>query len=127
VSQPDPTPAWLVSPLSWLALFLLGLVSWFGRREMKRIDEALEESEKAAKAHAERIIALEESRVSRDDLDELRESLTASIINGVERLEKGVDRRHQEHREDREAFRKELRESLDTIHARVDELWSRKS
>lgn len=84
---------------------LVGLLGWIGRRELKR-------AEMTQQDHASRIGVLEKDRVTRDDFDELRSSLTASITGGYERLENSVEKRHQENRDDMTELRADVRTLL---------------
>lgn len=77
---------------------IVGLLGWGGKRALQRQAE-----------HQQRIEALERDRVSRDDFDELRSSLTASISVGIERLENSVEKRHRENRDDLAEIRADVR------------------
>lgn len=69
---------------------------------------------KRVSSHSRRILELEQSAVTRDDFDELRASLTASIVGAHDRMEGSLQRLHDENRS-----------TLDRIHSRVDDLWKR--
>lgn len=58
----------------WALGAWLTVLSWVGVRQVSRIDE------------------LEKDRVTRNDFDELRHSLTASITNAQERTEARLDK-----------------------------------
>lgn len=95
---------WKTVAISLLGI-LMGLLGWIGRRELKRAEVTQQD-------HASRLGVLERDRVSRDDFDELRSSLTASITVGVERLENSVEKRHQENRDDMTELRADVRTLL---------------
>lgn len=63
---------------------LLAVLGFFGLRAVKRIDDAQSD-------HGKRIAALERGTVTRQDFDELRGSLTASITNAGMRMEAKLD------------------------------------
>ena len=95
MTQPDNT-SWLQD--GWKvaqALFggIVGIVVGIAKRESNRIDKAL-------RSHSDKLDDLQSNRVTREDFDELRESLTATVVNSYERLEKISDRRHEENRGD---------------------------
>ncbi len=60
---------------------LLALIAWLLRRGVGKVD-----------GHEARIAGLEKDRVTRDDLDELRASLTATVAHAQERTETRLDR-----------------------------------
>lgn len=67
-----------------LVLAVLGLLRWLGVREVNRVDKAIED-------HEERLGVLEKDHITREDFDELRSSLTATITNTAERAENRLD------------------------------------
>lgn len=86
---------------------VVSMLTWFGRREVKRNDDW-------HKKHEERLEVLESKPqgVTIDVIDELRSSMNASMINLSERIERGMDRMHDQNTQ-----------TLDRIHQRVDDLW----
>lgn len=64
-----------------LIALLLGVIAYGLRRFIATQD-----------AHGERLNALEADRVTRDDFDELRHSLTATATHNQERTESRLDR-----------------------------------
>jgi hypothetical protein len=60
---------------------LVGLAAWLLRRFVGGVD-----------SHERRIGALEQDRVTREDFDELRASLTATAAHNQERTETRMDR-----------------------------------
>ena len=76
---------WMQHLPAGVAAVLLGVVGWFTKREAVRVEGRLN-------SHAERLRELEADRVTRDDIDELRASLTASINLGVQRVETSINR-----------------------------------
>lgn len=88
----------------WLVGGYVTLLTWLGRRETHRIDE-----------HDIRLRALESDRVTHDDIDELRQSFMASLLNLGERIETQARDMHAENRE-----------TMGRIHERVDALWERR-
>lgn len=85
------------------------LLSWIGKRELKRSDERMKTMEKVLASNSATIAAIKEASMCKDDLDELRTSVTASINLGVQLLRDDVERRHVENREDIKELRQELR------------------
>ena len=83
-------------------------VKWLVGREIDSKEDELAD-------HEERLRRLEDSRVTRNDMDELRLSLMASIANMGERAEKISNQRHEENRE-----------TLSHVLQRVDSLWDRR-
>lgn len=74
-----------------IATAFVAVVGFFGRRELKRIDGAhASNSDEIGKLDT-RVGALERFSVTRQDFDELRGSLTASIVNVGVRLENRID------------------------------------
>lgn len=104
MTQPDNT-SWLGWVVSAVVGGLTGALAWFGRRELKRFDSRLDE-------HADQLLDLQQDRIRRADLDELRESLNATVKNSYEMTERNVERRHTEHREDAAELRGMLQEIL---------------
>lgn len=96
----------------WLLGGYVTLLTWLGKRAADHVDD-----------HEIRIRTLETNRVTHADIDELRQSLTASIVNACERLEK----QGRETREERQQMHIENQESIGRIHERVDALWERRS
>lgn len=83
----------------------MGLAAWLGRREIKRNDDDHDD-------YDVRIKEVEKRHVSRDDFDELRSSMTASMVNLSERMENNMNRMHDQNSD-----------TLNRIHTRVDDLW----
>jgi hypothetical protein len=72
---------WLLDHLpEWIAGALVGIAAWFAQRAISKVD-----------AQEERIAALERKTVTKDDFDELRESMTSTFVNGMQRLEMRQD------------------------------------
>jgi hypothetical protein len=90
--------------IEWLLGGYVAIMTWLGKREVRRVDD-----------HDIRIRTLESNRVTHDDIDELRQSLTASMVNVCERLENQTRTMHEENRE-----------TMERIHERVDGLWERR-
>lgn len=95
------------SPIESLVVLILGglmsLVNFLLRREVKRIDDSLANAQKE-------INDLKQNRVMKVDVDELRDSMVASINNAFHRIEnqiqttaadteKRTDEMHEENRE----------------------------
>jgi hypothetical protein len=59
-----------------IAAFLATLVGWLAQRAIAKVD-----------AQEDRIAALERKTVTKDDFDELRESMNATFVGGMQRLE----------------------------------------
>ena len=64
----------------WFFAAFGGIVLWLANRSIKKVD-ALEE----------RCAALERKTVTKDDFDELRESMNSTFVNGMQRLEMRQD------------------------------------
>lgn len=61
--------------------FILAIVGWFAQRAIAKVD-----------AHEARIASLERVTVTKDDFDELRESVVAQIANNQTRTEDRLER-----------------------------------
>lgn len=71
---------WLAAHLpESVAALLAVLTGWFTQRGNR------------IRSHARRISKLESDRVTREDFDELRESMNATFTNGIERVERRTD------------------------------------
>lgn len=86
-------------------LGLLAIARYLGLRAINRIDNI-------ADKHEERLRNLETNHITHDDFDELRSSMTASMTNMSNRLERSLDRMHGQNTG-----------TLDRINTRVDDLW----
>lgn len=93
---------------------MTGLLTFFSRRELKRNDERHEEAKALHDAHELRLRELEVVTVTRDDFDELRSSMMASMVNLSSTINANMNRMHDENVG-----------TLNRIHARVDDLWKR--
>jgi hypothetical protein len=62
-------------PESFVGL-IVTVMGWLAQRAIAKVD-----------AQEERIAALERKTVTKDDFDELRESMNATFLNGMQRLE----------------------------------------
>jgi CTP:molybdopterin cytidylyltransferase MocA len=72
---------WLIAHLpDPILTAVFAVVGWWMQRKVAR-SEALEA----------RVAALEQQRVTKDDFDELRESMNATFTNGIERVERRTD------------------------------------
>lgn len=89
----------------WLLGLYVALLTALGKRTVNRTDE-----------HDVRLRALESSSVTHKDIDELRCSLTASIVNVGLRAEASV----REQREDRLSNHKENQAFLERISDKID-------
>lgn len=117
VTQPPETPLWFYGWKVFQAIgaVLIAMFVWLVKREIKRVDDTLHE-------HAGKIGELQLNRVTKDDMDELRASLTATVTNGFQLLDRRVDVRHEEHLE---RYR-EGRDDMQYIRERLDRLLDRK-
>lgn len=88
-----------------LVATMTGLLTFFSRRELKRNDDR-------HLAHEQRLKQLEGEVITKNDFDELRSSMTASMTN----LADGIDRRMS-------SMHTENVDTLNRIHTRVDDLW----
>lgn len=95
---------------------MTGLLTFFGRREIKRNDDWHKKHEARYDDHEDRIDELEADRVTRDDFDELRHSMMASFENMANRFETKVDSMHGENRD-----------MLKLIHGQVLDLWKHRA
>jgi len=86
------------SPFHWVLVLAGGVVAWFVKRDYRRVDDTL-------KDHAQQIDELQKDRVTKNDFDELRASITATITNGFARAQDKMD------------------EGMTRTHDRVDELY----
>lgn len=72
---------WLLQHLpESITTLIAGFIAWLARRAIAKVD-----------AQEDRIAALERSTVTKDDFDELRESMNATFTNGIERVERRTD------------------------------------
>lgn len=72
---------WLVDHLpESLIAAMLSVIGWWVQRKLARND-----------AFEARITALERNRVTKEDFDELRESMNATFVNGMQRIENRTD------------------------------------
>lgn len=87
-------------------LSAIGLTGWLSRRELKRNDDDHKDLD-------ERLQTIEDKPfVTADVIDELRSSMTASMVNLADRIEAKMDRMHDQNTV-----------TMDRTHARVDDLW----
>ena len=63
-----------------IAAFLVTVVGWMAQRAIAKVDR-----------QEERIAALERDRVTKQDFDELRESMNATFTHGMDRIERRTD------------------------------------
>lgn len=71
---------WLAAHLPESVVTIIAFVTaWFTQRGAR------------LRAHHKRIQKLETERVTREDFDELRESMNATFTNGMDRLERRTD------------------------------------
>lgn len=72
---------WIIEHLpESIAGIFVSVVGWFAHRAIGKVD-----------AQEGRIAALERKAVTKEDFDELRESMNATFINGMQRLEARQD------------------------------------
>ena len=90
----------------------LALLTWLGKRAVVRIDD-----------HEIRLRAVETDRVTHRDIDELRQSLTASVVHACNRIEENLNNVNRERQEQHE----ENREQLGVIMQKIDENEERSS
>lgn len=99
---------------------MLAIIRWLGMREIKRIDDELDSNTKD-------IADLKKDKITTRDFDELRGSMTASITTAFELLDKNVERRHSENRDDRESLLSGIRSEIESVRTDVRLLWRAKS
>lgn len=109
MTQPPDNPTWLEA--AWRFAGTIGATVmagfwWLIQREVKRVDTTLQ-------LHTRQISELQKDRVTKDDMDELRSSLTATIVHGFERTEKQFDTRHRDNQENIQYIRSRLDKALD--------------
>jgi hypothetical protein len=91
--------------IEWLLGAWATLLTWLGTRAVGRLDD-----------HETRLRAVETDRVTHNDIDELRQSLTASIVNVGARAENNM----RDMREDRASMHRENQAFLERIVDKID-------
>ena len=112
----------LANPVHWLiggCTALVAISAWLCRRAIKRMDDDIAGCQQS-------IEELKEDRITRQDFDELRGSMTASITTAFQMIDKSVERRHAENRQDRESLLAGVRAEIDSIRADVRAMWNHK-
>lgn len=86
--------------LGILALCLYTLVRWLFKREVERWEKDREAEKKRVDDHESRLRDVESDRVTKENFDELRESMMATYTNAHQMLERRIDETRKDIRED---------------------------